>query len=160
MYSKMVIRFLPKISNHILMVLLVLFLVWGSAVSTFKPLQSSMTRDTVRRNIHSIYFQNFKIEGFNENTLILAHRSLHEKNSVSGTRNNFSVTNILVFANIVAFLLTHNKPWRMNRFIKNNFRIARGEWYRLISALFLHGSLPHIAMNSMSLMNIGPQVML
>jgi len=33
-----------------------------------------------------------------------------------------------------------------------------GEWWRLVMAVFLHGSLLHIAMNSWVLMDIGPQV--
>lgn len=37
-------------------------------------------------------------------------------------------------------------------------RILQGEWWRLVTAIFLHGSLIHIAMNSWVLMDIGPPV--
>lgn len=37
-------------------------------------------------------------------------------------------------------------------------RILGGEWWRLVTAIFLHGSLIHIAMNSWVLMDIGPPV--
>ncbi len=36
--------------------------------------------------------------------------------------------------------------------------ILGGEWWRLLTAIFLHGSLLHIAMNSWVLMDLGPQV--
>jgi len=34
--------------------------------------------------------------------------------------------------------------------------IEEGEWYRLVTAMFLHGGLLHIGMNMMSLMNLAP----
>ncbi len=34
----------------------------------------------------------------------------------------------------------------------------QGQWWRLVMAIFLHGSVLHIAMNSWVLMDIGPQV--
>lgn len=37
-------------------------------------------------------------------------------------------------------------------------RILQGEWWRVVTAMFLHGSLIHIAMNSWVLMDIGPPV--
>ena len=36
--------------------------------------------------------------------------------------------------------------------------IGRGEWWRLITAAFLHGGLLHIVMNSWVLFDLGPQV--
>ncbi|HEY2843115.1 MAG TPA: rhomboid family intramembrane serine protease [Bryobacteraceae bacterium] len=36
--------------------------------------------------------------------------------------------------------------------------LGRGEWWRLITAAFLHGGLLHIAMNSWVLFDLGPQV--
>ena len=38
------------------------------------------------------------------------------------------------------------------------FIIGRGEWWRLITAAFLHGGLLHILMNSWVLFDLGPQV--
>jgi rhomboid protease GluP len=35
---------------------------------------------------------------------------------------------------------------------------GNGEWYRLVTAIFLHGGLLHIGSNMMVLMDIGPQV--
>jgi len=42
--------------------------------------------------------------------------------------------------------------------MKIDHRIARGEWYRMFTSLFMHGSAPHLLMNSWSLFNIGPNV--
>ena len=36
--------------------------------------------------------------------------------------------------------------------------ILAGQWWRLVMAIFLHGSILHIAMNTWVLMDIGPQV--
>lgn len=80
------------------------------------------------------------------------------KSSLSQSYEGISVTQALVGINVLVFLFTLKKPWRTNQFLKNNFLIARGQWYRVVTALFLHGSVPHIAMNTMSLLNIGPQV--
>ena len=41
---------------------------------------------------------------------------------------------------------------------KDNSAIADGQWYRLISSIFLHGSFWHIMLNMYSLYNIGPTV--
>ena len=38
------------------------------------------------------------------------------------------------------------------------FIIGRGEWWRLITAAFLHGGILHILMNSWVLFDLGPQV--
>eukprot|EP00597_Dinobryon_sp_UTEXLB2267_P016078 CAMPEP_0201096594 /NCGR_PEP_ID=MMETSP0812-20130820/5602_1 /ASSEMBLY_ACC=CAM_ASM_000668 /TAXON_ID=98059 /ORGANISM="Dinobryon sp., Strain UTEXLB2267" /LENGTH=200 /DNA_ID=CAMNT_0047350967 /DNA_START=335 /DNA_END=937 /DNA_ORIENTATION=+ len=35
--------------------------------------------------------------------------------------------------------------------------ISRGQTYRIVTPLFLHGSLPHLLMNSFSLKELGPQ---
>jgi membrane associated rhomboid family serine protease len=42
--------------------------------------------------------------------------------------------------------------------MKIDNRIVRGETYRLLTALFAHGSVSHLVMNCLSLSNIGPQV--
>ena len=41
---------------------------------------------------------------------------------------------------------------------KNDALLRRGQYHRLISAVFLHGSIPHILINSVSLNNLGPAV--
>ena len=44
-------------------------------------------------------------------------------------------------------------------FAKDNLAIADGEWYRLITSVFLHGSFIHLVLNMYSLYVISPQVM-
>ncbi len=44
-------------------------------------------------------------------------------------------------------------------FAKDNSAIADGEWYRLITSVFLHGSFIHLVLNMYSLYVISPQVM-
>ena len=41
---------------------------------------------------------------------------------------------------------------------KYSYAMLQGQWWRLITAGFLHGGLLHILMNSWALFNVGPQV--
>jgi len=41
---------------------------------------------------------------------------------------------------------------------RQSIAILEGEWWRLVMPIFLHGGLLHIAMNSLFLVDIGPQV--
>ena len=99
-----------------------------------------------------------------------------------------TVTNVLVFANVLIYLagnllfssqlknfssfeklFTHllhllfaglRFPLLKNDIMKIDYRIARGEQYRLFTALFAHGNLQHLLMNCLSLRSIGPEVKL
>jgi membrane associated rhomboid family serine protease len=42
--------------------------------------------------------------------------------------------------------------------LQANALIVAGQWWRLLSPAFLHGSVAHLAMNSYSLNNLGPAV--
>src|SRR5262249_39749368 len=84
------------------------------------------------------------------------------------------VTSILLVVNILMFGVTwlatiragssggFSVLWGMN--LEALYRlgcvwrpsIVNGEWYRLVTAMFLHGGLLHIGMNMMSLLNLGP----
>ena len=66
----------------------------------------------------------------------------------------FSATNCIIFLNAVVLLLTSQSPRLKMRLMKDNFRIYYGETYRLLSALFVHGSFYHFMMNSYSLTNL------
>lgn len=62
--------------------------------------------------------------------------------------------NILVF---VAMTFTNPDLWFFYG-QKDNALIAAGEWWRLVTPMFLHVNLVHIAVNSYSLFVFGPQV--
>jgi len=77
------------------------------------------------------------------------------------------ITSILILTNILMFLLS----WYLSGSIfeidtrvliylgaKENTLIANGEYYRLISAMFLHGGLVHIGFNMYALYFLGPIV--
>ena len=47
---------------------------------------------------------------------------------------------------------------RLRRPLQLNAAILAGQWWRLLTPAFLHGSLAHLAVNSFSLNNLGPTV--
>ena len=81
----------------------------------------------------------------------------------SNNRNNDSiqrlltVTNSIVVANCLIFILQKIVPNFTGLFIKNDYLVSRGQSHRLFTSLFLHGSVPHLVMNMYSVYNIGPQ---
>jgi len=65
----------------------------------------------------------------------------------------------LVVANVVCFVAQRFYPRFTQMFLKDSAKILRGEQlYRLLTPVFLHGSLIHLGMNMFSLRNIGPDV--
>lgn len=72
----------------------------------------------------------------------------------------FTATNVLLWSNAIAFLITMNNPLLVRKLMKVNFRISQGELYRLFTSLFLHGDAGHVIMNCMSLAQVGPRVRL
>eukprot|EP00981_Chlorochromonas_danica_P011550 scaffold4102_cov174-Ochromonas_danica.AAC.4 len=71
---------------------------------------------------------------------------------------NLTVTNLLIAANVIVYLLTSTNPYLTRRFMKINARIAQGQSYRLLTAIFLHANTYHLFTNSYSLAQIGPQI--
>jgi membrane associated rhomboid family serine protease len=73
--------------------------------------------------------------------------ALHYLCTVIDTTVSYSYTLGIMFPNV------------KDAFMKNDYRIARkGEAYRMLSALFMHGHLAHLVVNCMSLSTIGSQV--
>lgn len=81
------------------------------------------------------------------------------------TRNKSLITNILVFFNVAIFLLSaylsgdiFDIDGRVLVLLgaKYNELITAGEYYRLITAMFLHGGLIHIGFNMYALKSLGP----
>jgi membrane associated rhomboid family serine protease len=71
--------------------------------------------------------------------------------------NKYSWTSRLVIANVVAYALQAWNPAITQMGVKLSDRILRGEeLYRLITPVFLHGSIYHLFTNMYSLNNVGP----
>jgi rhomboid protease GluP len=78
------------------------------------------------------------------------------------------ITNILLFGVSLIITMRHTNGFNLFGGIdgevldrlgdSNPYGISQGQWWRLITAIFLHGNLIHIAMNSWVLMDIGPPV--
>jgi rhomboid protease GluP len=76
--------------------------------------------------------------------------------------------NLLIFA--VCLLATIQQSQRLNLFgsisgqvlfnlgSRETYEILQGEWWRLMTAVFLHGSLMHVGMNMWVLVDMGPQI--
>ncbi len=65
------------------------------------------------------------------------------------------VTLALAALIVVAFVLQYAVPGFENRFTEFNYAIAQGEWWRLVTAMFLHVGLLHIAFNLYVLYLVG-----
>jgi len=70
-----------------------------------------------------------------------------------------SLTSKICLANIAMFTLQMISPSITKLGVKRSDLILQGkDLYRLITPIFLHGDVSHIAMNLFSLQNIGPEV--
>ena len=68
----------------------------------------------------------------------------------------FTATNALIAVNVGMFLATMAQPSLRDMLLKSDRAIRYyGQKYRLLSAVFVHGSLYHVGMNCYSLYNIG-----
>ncbi|NMM65051.1 rhomboid family intramembrane serine protease [Clostridium sp. P21] len=77
------------------------------------------------------------------------------------------ITYILISVNVLAYILT---AYLSGNFIdsninvlvflgaKVNYLIARGEYYRLVTCMFLHGGIVHLALNMYALYSLGPLI--
>lgn len=68
------------------------------------------------------------------------------------------VTAILLLINIAIFIGTSLNSSIFEAGAKSRFEIRQGEWWRLVTAGFLHGGLLHIGMNAWVLFDVGGQV--
>lgn len=97
-----------------------------------------------------------------------AHRNLHpaqrEKYGALLISKSYLVTPLIVYANVLVFLLmvlsgiSPISPTAQSLFEwGGNFRpaVAGGQWWRLVTYIFLHGGFMHLFMNTFALLYIG-----
>ena len=77
------------------------------------------------------------------------------------------ITNILIVVNVAIFIFAVYLSGSMenidNRVLwvlgaKENYSIFNGEYYRLVTCMFLHGGIAHIVFNMYALYAIGPMI--
>lgn len=102
---------------------------------------------------------------YNEGTEFIVNL-LNENNSKKKIRykRSSNLTLILISINIIIFLITalaSRSILDINNMVlykfgaKENYAIAHGEYYRLLTAAFLHGGLMHITLNMYALYMLG-----
>ncbi|CAM9227567.1 unnamed protein product [Pylaiella littoralis] len=77
----------------------------------------------------------------------------------SGRNKGITATNVLLALNVVVYAFQTRFP----AITKAGWKLApaitqQGQWYRLLTPVFLHGSLTHLMVNSMSFSTAGPVV--
>ena len=76
-------------------------------------------------------------------------------------RKNYPVITVLVGIHLILFLWTDFFPFGREIYLLgrgSNFEIITGEYWRLLTPIFLHGGLMHVVFNSFSLVIFGPVV--
>ncbi len=68
------------------------------------------------------------------------------------------ITYILIFINILFYVLSIISNSFYNSMVLNPSKILNGEYYRLLSCVFMHGGIIHLLCNMYCLYVIGPQV--
>jgi membrane associated rhomboid family serine protease len=90
-------------------------------------------------------------------------RTVREGKTVAGgriRRDPVRVTKILVAVNVALYVLQYLSGGRVTQdFAMQGFAVAvSGEYYRLVTAAFLHASLTHLALNMLALWLVGGAV--
>lgn len=79
--------------------------------------------------------------------------------SLKNLLRSLKISQILLALNVIVFVMQSLQgPALLMNGAKVNSAIAAGEYYRLISPIFLHGSISHLFINSFSLNSTGPSV--
>lgn len=74
------------------------------------------------------------------------------------TQRDTPVKTALLASNTIAFFALLKSPAAFNALAKNNAMIRRGGVHRMVTSCMLHGSIPHLYLNMMSLNNLGNAV--
>ena len=89
------------------------------------------------------------------------NKSVRQARTVFGGRVTTDpgwVSKVLIGINVVAYVLQQAVSGFTFRFENIGFYVADGDYYRLLTAAFLHGSILHIALNMYALYLFGPPV--
>jgi rhomboid protease GluP len=115
---------------------------------------------------------NKKIEGSALNSSEVVQELLNITNNFQGeeeskSRAKYNITLGIIGVNVLVYLITavlsqnifySNQDVLIELGAKYNELISKGEYYRLITSMFLHGGLLHLAVNMYSLYSIGPLI--
>lgn len=119
-----------------------------------------------------IDLHNKKIEGAGISSEEVVKELLYVTNSfqeeeISRSKGKYYITLGIIAVNVLMYLITaflspnifdFDKDLLIKLGAKSNDLILKGEYFRLITSMFLHGGLLHVALNMYSLYSIGPLV--
>ena len=130
-------------------------------ISNFKDLRSD---DNISGLFPKLKTMSLKRED-NFETIINITNDINTKSAENNKRfekifspKKIVVTKLLVIINVVVFLLTLFSAKLFNLFILDPVGVRNGEIWRLITSMFMHGSIYHLFVNMYSLAILGNQV--
>ncbi|GAX79861.1 hypothetical protein CEUSTIGMA_g7301.t1 [Chlamydomonas eustigma] len=98
------------------------------------------------------------------NDKIAAYHRYHTNGPLDAARKwlfqeGRQVTNIIIAANVLFYVMEINNPGFIQQYAQiNALVLARGEYYRLLSAAFLHGGPLHLLGNMLTLHYLAPEL--
>lgn len=137
---------------------------------TDEPIDNSYNISPLNRCGIILDYKNNRVILRNEQYIQIAEELqsiLNWRASNSKSNRKMAVTYGIIAVNVFVYLLSAILSGNLfnidinvliNLGAKENNLIMQGEYYRLITCMFLHGGLLHIALNMYSLYNIGPLV--
>ena len=118
------------------------------------------------------YSENVKLEVVQHLASVMDNSNLYSNRKTTGLKDKPYITVGIIAINVIMYVVTAYLSYvyaKGNVFdsdtnvlillgAKVNELIAEGQYYRLISCMFLHGGIVHLAVNMYSLYAIGPMV--
>ncbi|MBU3158302.1 rhomboid family intramembrane serine protease [Clostridium frigoris] len=117
------------------------------------------------------YSQNVKLEVVNDLVSIMNNNNLRSRSEKTNVKDKPWITIIIIAINILMYVVTAYLSYISSGSVLNsdtnvlvllgakvNELINQGQYYRLVTCMFLHGGIVHVAVNMYSLYAIGPMV--